>query len=175
MISEFKQGNILIINFQHCALLLNILMVRYCELSPVLSHFSRVWLFATPWTVARQAPLSMGFFRQEYAVDCHFLLQGTFLTQGSNLGLLNCRQILYPLNHQPGPTLTLISENFQEYPCLRPLAPERRKTFSSKWLIKSFFLIPGLTVSQDDWFQKFLLFSGNSILTFTYCVLERRI
>ena len=25
-----------------------------------------VWLFATPWTVARQAPLSMGFSRQEY-------------------------------------------------------------------------------------------------------------
>ena len=26
---------------------------------------SRVWLFATPWTVAHQAPLSMGFPRQE--------------------------------------------------------------------------------------------------------------
>ena len=32
----------------------------------VLSHFSRVQLFATPWTVARQAPLAMGFPRQEY-------------------------------------------------------------------------------------------------------------
>ena len=28
--------------------------------------FSPVWLFATPWTVARQAPLSMGFSKQEY-------------------------------------------------------------------------------------------------------------
>ena len=27
---------------------------------------SRIWLFATPWTVARQAPLPMGFSRQEY-------------------------------------------------------------------------------------------------------------
>ena len=27
---------------------------------------SRVWLFATPWTVAHNAPLSMGFSRQEY-------------------------------------------------------------------------------------------------------------
>ena len=26
---------------------------------------SRVWLFVTPWTVARQAPLSMGFTWQE--------------------------------------------------------------------------------------------------------------
>ena len=28
---------------------------------------SCVWLFATPWTVAHQAPLSMGFFRQKYS------------------------------------------------------------------------------------------------------------
>ena len=31
---------------------------------------------------------------------CHFLLQETFLTQGSNLCLLHCRQILYCLSHQ---------------------------------------------------------------------------
>ena len=33
-------------------------------------------------------------------VGCHFLLQGFFLTQGSNLGLLHCRQTLYRLSHQ---------------------------------------------------------------------------
>ena len=27
---------------------------------------SLVWLFVTPWTAAHQAPLSMGFSRQEY-------------------------------------------------------------------------------------------------------------
>ena len=32
----------------------------------VLSHFSHVPLFATQWTLAQQAPLSMGFSRQEY-------------------------------------------------------------------------------------------------------------
>ena len=32
----------------------------------VLSHFSHVQLFATSWTVALQAPLSMGFSRQEF-------------------------------------------------------------------------------------------------------------
>ena len=31
-----------------------------------LDQISRVRLFVTPWTVARQAPLSMGFPRQEY-------------------------------------------------------------------------------------------------------------
>ena len=37
-----------------------------------LSRFNRVWLFATLWTVAHQAPLSMGFSRQEYSsgVSC---------------------------------------------------------------------------------------------------------
>ena len=32
----------------------------------VLSHFSCVWLFETPWTGAHQVPLSMGFSNQEY-------------------------------------------------------------------------------------------------------------
>ena len=32
----------------------------------MISHFSRVQLFVTPWTVARQAPLSVDFSRQEY-------------------------------------------------------------------------------------------------------------
>ena len=32
----------------------------------IFPSFSRVRLFATPWTVAYQAPLSMGFSRQEY-------------------------------------------------------------------------------------------------------------
>ena len=32
----------------------------------VLSHSSRVWLWAALWTVAHQAPQSLGFYRQEY-------------------------------------------------------------------------------------------------------------
>ena len=32
-------------------------------------------------------------------MGCHFPLQETFQTQGSNLGLLHCRQMLYPLSH----------------------------------------------------------------------------
>ena len=47
-----------------------------------------IWLFVIPWTVAHQAHLSMGFPRQEYWSGCHILLQGIFLTQGSNLHLL---------------------------------------------------------------------------------------
>ena len=68
----------------------------------VLSHFSCVRLFVTPWTVASQAPLSMGFSRQETGVGCHALLQGIFPTQGSNsclLCLLHRQVGSLPLHH----------------------------------------------------------------------------
>ena len=42
-------------------------------------------------------------------VGCHFLLQGIFLTQGSNRSLLHCRQTLYHLSHQGSPAIYLIS------------------------------------------------------------------
>ena len=100
---------------------------------------SRVRLFATPWTVAYQAPPSMGFSRQEYWSGLPFpsledppnpgikprsptllvdaltskppgkpkntglgslsLLQRIFLTQELNLGLWQCRWILYQLRY----------------------------------------------------------------------------
>ena len=41
---------------------------------------------ATPWTIAHQAPLSMGFPRQSIGVGCHFLLDGIFPIQESSLG-----------------------------------------------------------------------------------------
>ena len=37
-------------------------------------------------------------------VGCHFLLQGIFPIQGSNLGLMHCKQILYHLNQQENPS-----------------------------------------------------------------------
>ena len=50
---------------------------------------NHVQLFATPWTVAHQAPLPVGFPRQHTGVGCHVLLQGIFPTQGSNPHLLH--------------------------------------------------------------------------------------
>jgi len=43
------------------------------------------------------------FQAKNTAVDCHFLLQEIFPTQGSNPGHLHCRQILYCLSHQRSP------------------------------------------------------------------------
>ena len=56
--------------------------------SCVLSCFGHVQLFATLWTVACQVPLPMGFSSNNPGVGYHFLLQGIFPIQGSNLSLL---------------------------------------------------------------------------------------
>ena len=82
----FKYENILVtseyLNMAMCVCLL-------------LSHAQ---LFVTPWTVARQAPLSMGFSRKEYCSELRFpfpgVLQETFPTQELNPGLMHGRKTL---------------------------------------------------------------------------------
>ena len=54
-----------------------------CELSPGVVADS-----AAPWTVTRQAPLSMGFSGKNAGVGCCFLPKEIFLIQGSNSHLL---------------------------------------------------------------------------------------
>jgi len=68
--------------------------------SMLLLLFSCVQLFGTPQTVAHQAPLSMGFPRQEYWSGCHCLLQRILPNQGSNLCLLHWQADSLPLSHQ---------------------------------------------------------------------------
>ena len=60
-----------------------------CLRACMLSRFSRVRLFVTSWTVARQAPLSMRFSRQEFWGGLPGPPPGIFLTQGLNSHLLN--------------------------------------------------------------------------------------
>ena len=70
---------------------------------------SRVWLFVTPWNIARQTLLSMRFSRQEYWRGCHFPLQETFQTQGLNpslLCLLHWQVGSLPLSHLGIPVVT---------------------------------------------------------------------
>ena len=67
------------------------------------------------YTVVKVAQLSptlcdpMEFSRQNPGVGSLSLLQGIFPTQGSNPGLLHCRQILYQLSYQGSPNLSLTS------------------------------------------------------------------
>ena len=58
---------------------------------------SRLRLFVTPWTLAYQAPPSMGFSRQECWSRLPFPSPGIFPTQELNPGLPHCRQTLYHL------------------------------------------------------------------------------
>ena len=44
----------------------DLVYVYYCEMICCLVTKSYIWLFVTPWPVACQTPLSMGFPRQEY-------------------------------------------------------------------------------------------------------------
>ena len=59
--------------------------------------FSRVRFFVTPWTVACQAPLSMGFSRQEYWSGLPCPSPGDLPDPGIKA---HWRQALQPLSHQ---------------------------------------------------------------------------
>ena len=61
-------------------------MLKPQEICAAMLLFSCVRLSVT---VACQAPLSMGFPRQEYWSGCNFLLQGVFPSQGSNSHFLH--------------------------------------------------------------------------------------
>ena len=54
--------------------------VCVCEFS----HFSRLRLFMTPWTVTTRLLCSWDALGKNTGVGCHFLLRGIFPTQGSN-------------------------------------------------------------------------------------------
>ena len=56
---------------------------------------------------------STEFSRPEYCTGQPFPSLGIFPTQGSNPGLLHCRQILYQLSHQGSPETCLLHSNFQ--------------------------------------------------------------
>ena len=69
--------------------------------------------FVTPWTVARQVPLSIEFSRQEQWSGLPFPSPGDLPDPGLNLSLLHCRQILYCLSHQESPQYNMQLLNFK--------------------------------------------------------------
>ena len=78
--------------------------IVHCAQVQFLSHFQ---IFVTPWTVARQAPLSWDSPGKSTGVRCLALLQGIFLTQGLNLCLLR-------LLHWQAGYLPLVPSEFRE-------------------------------------------------------------
>ena len=64
------------------------LSLKNTQCAYVLRGFGRVQLFATPWTIAPRLLCPWDSPCKNTGVGCHALLQGIFLTQGSNLHLL---------------------------------------------------------------------------------------
>ena len=105
---------------------------------------SRVWLFVTPWTAARQASLSMETLQARILeLGCYVLLQGIFPTQGSNPGLPHCRQILYHLSHQGSPRIL----EWVAYPFSRGSSQSRDQTRVS-CIAGRFFTSWNMTIHQ---------------------------
>ena len=63
----------------------------------MLSHFSHIQLFVTPWTITHQAPLSVGFSQQEYWSGLPFPSPGGLPDPGVWVSCLSCigRRVLY--------------------------------------------------------------------------------
>ena len=90
----------------------------------VLSH---VQLFATLWTITRQAPLSMEFSRQAYWSGLPFPSPGDIPNPGIKPGFLHCRQILCCLSHQGSHTSSMMhKQQIVRSPCVY--------FFPRKWL-----------------------------------------
>ena len=75
-------------------------------------------------------------------VGCHSFLQGIFPTQGSNLGLLHCRQILYLLSHQ-GQYI----ENDKPRQCIE----KQRHHFAEKVRIVKAMVFPVVMYACESW------------------------
>ena len=84
-----------------------------CQPACLLSCLGCVWLFVTLWTVAHQAPLSMGFSRQEYWSELPYPPLGNLpyprIKPTSPASSISQADFL-PLNHQGRP-----SSNIKEY------------------------------------------------------------
>ena len=62
------------------------------------------------------------------AVGIYSLLQGIFQTQGLNLGLLHCRQILYRLSHQGNSVYTHTHTHTHTHPIVKLLLGRKAMT-----------------------------------------------
>ena len=71
----------------------------------VIQSLSCVRFFATPYTLAHQAPLSVGLPRQEYWSGLAFPCSVDFPNLGLNLCLLHWKAGSLPLCHQGRPQL----------------------------------------------------------------------
>ena len=89
----------------------------------VLSHFSRVWLFATLRAVPCQAPLSMGFSRQEYWSGLLCPPPGNLPDPGIEfkLSYFSCIGDLWEAHRSPYHYNIVPSKSLTNWPTYKPL------------------------------------------------------
>ena len=81
----------------------------------VVLSLSRTWLLRPHGVEPARLLCPLDSLGKNIGVGCNFLLQGIFLTQGLNLGLLHCRQILYWLSSEGSPLISFVGDKFQEW------------------------------------------------------------
>ena len=109
----------------------------------LLSHFSHVRFFATPWTVARQGPLSLGFSRQEHCSGLPCPPPGDLPNPGialsSKRGSCAGRQVFHHERHLGSPSFEAsgpgpFSSTHTLADRLDPLPGRSLKAFMGNWL-----------------------------------------
>ena len=143
-----------------------------------------VQLFVTPWTIQ-----GIQLYRlcnspgQNPGVGSLSLLQQIFPTQGSNPGLLHCRQILYKLSHKGSPRIL----EWVAYPFSSGSSWPGNQTgvsciaggFFTSWAMRDARVLTGVSclfyhddyfrsgafISRTFWWQCILLFSLQSTFT----------
>ena len=116
--------------------LMRIKIYESCEIALVVSAS------ATLWTTARQAPLFLGFSRQDYWSALPRPPQGVFLASGLNLHLLHllhCRQVLYHqcrMESRPNLYITC-ARSLQSCPTLCDPTDSSLPGSSACWILQS--------------------------------------
>ena len=84
-------------------------------------------------------------------VGCHFLLQGNFPTQRSNLGLPRCRQTLYCLSHKGSPNKCQIrSDQISHSVVSDSLRPHELQHARPPWQIPEVLQYHGFTIKETQ-------------------------
>ena len=125
---------------------------------------------STPWTVAHQSPLPMGYYRLEYWSGLPFPLQGIFPTWELNLHLLHWQADSLPMSHLRNPfsncpleSCNNLIHTSNRYECPFPINAHRyffwvNLICNVVFLITCISLIILTSFTKCYWLFRFLLF-----------------
>ena len=122
---------------------------------------SHVQLFATPWTRAHQAPLSMGFSRQEYRSGLLFPPPGDLHNRRSNPHLLRCLAGSLPLSHPGAPCSLSVESTFFSLSPFHCVLDSGFESMCFVYCVVMIFLWSSISVWRSFWlFRKWVCLFG---------------